>query len=307
MKPNFFMVGAPRCGTTSLYEALRQHPSIFMPDTKEPHFFSKDLQDPVFYMTLEKYLSLFLDVSNAERIGEASTYYLYSKVAASEIKSFCPDAKIMIMLRNPVDMMYSLYAQSYYYWSNIYQGHEDIADFGQALAAEEERKQGRRLPKDTPNNVCVWYHLYYRDLARYTNQVKRYLDTFGQANTRIILFDDMKRDFPRVFRNTCAFLDVEIGFVPEYRRMNGHTQIRSRFVQAALRALPSRYIYSTRLIAGRIFGQRRVQILLQVLRKPVAPPPIDPALRQRLLHEFKPEIDSLSTLIERDLGAWHEV
>ena len=94
-KPDFFIVGAPKCGTTSFYHYLRQHPQIFMPDNKEPHYFGSDLKkrSDEFIKTEEEYLSLFKDADPSQMTGEASTFYLYSKVAQEEIKSFSPHAK----------------------------------------------------------------------------------------------------------------------------------------------------------------------------------------------------------------------
>src|SRR5438093_1590857 len=110
--PTFFIVGAPRCGTTALYTYLRQHPDLFLPENKEPHFFGSDLYHPGFVRNLDEYLSLFLEAGNKKRAGEASVWYLYSRNAAAEIMAFCPSARIIAMLRNPVDMMYSNYCQA---------------------------------------------------------------------------------------------------------------------------------------------------------------------------------------------------
>jgi hypothetical protein len=107
-KPDFFIVGAPKSGTTAMYFYLKQHPEIFMPERKELHFFGSDFFAPHFVRDLKEYLKFFEGADNKKRIGEASVWYLYSKRAAFEIKEFNPDADIIIMLRNPVDMMYSL-------------------------------------------------------------------------------------------------------------------------------------------------------------------------------------------------------
>ena len=112
VKPNFFLVGAPRCGTTSMYAYLRSHPQIFMPETaKEPHYFAPE--ESLWYGKriddLETYLALFTGARDAVRIGEASTHYLASPSAANSIYAFNPQARILIMLRSPVDLLYSLY------------------------------------------------------------------------------------------------------------------------------------------------------------------------------------------------------
>jgi len=113
-KPDFFIVGAPKCGTTALYRFLSQHPEIFLPKVKEVHFFGSDLYLPGYVPDTEKYLRLFANARDETRVGEASVWYLYSKVSAAEIKHFAPEASILIMLRNPVDMIHSLHSQLQY-------------------------------------------------------------------------------------------------------------------------------------------------------------------------------------------------
>jgi hypothetical protein len=168
-RPNFFIVGAPRSGTTAMYEYLRQHPDVFMPYRKEPVYFGSDLTKRPPFLDEAGYLKLFGPGKGRSRLGEATVWYLYSETAAAEIKAFDPDARIIIMLRDPVEMIYSLHS----HW--LFTGNEDIEDFGQALEAEEDRRQGRRLPDDARRPEG----LQYRACARYTSHVARYLLTFG--------------------------------------------------------------------------------------------------------------------------------
>src|SRR3989339_415720 len=135
-KPDFFIVGAPKSGTTAMCTYLKQHPEIFMPEKKESHFFGTDLNSPRFIRDKKIYLSLFSKAKDERRVGESSVWYLYSKKAASEIKEFSPSASIIIMLRNPVDMLYSQHSQF------LYNGNEDIACFEEALNAEQDRRRG---------------------------------------------------------------------------------------------------------------------------------------------------------------------
>jgi len=132
-RPNFFIVGAPKCGTSALFAYLNQHPQVFMAHLKELHFFGTDVRYPA-RPTLDQYLLHFAKAREELRVGEASTSYLFSQSAAQEIRAFNPAARIVIMLRNPVDMMYSLHSEMLY-WLN-----EDIEDFEAALEAEEKRK-----------------------------------------------------------------------------------------------------------------------------------------------------------------------
>ena len=142
-KPDFFIVGAPKCGTTAMQYYLSQHPDIFLPE-KEMDFFGNDLLFTHPRCTIEQYLAHF-DTPEAKfrrRVGEKSVFYLYSKRAAYEIRDFAGAADIIIMLRNPVDMLYSLHSHM------LRTGGEEIEDFRAALEDESIRKPGARLPRE---------------------------------------------------------------------------------------------------------------------------------------------------------------
>src|SRR5690349_11034979 len=140
-KPNFFIVGAPKCGTTALYEYLRHHPNIFLPKVKEPHFFATDLGAYPSVKTMDQYLGLFHDSNEAQvRIGEASVYYLRSDTALPKIREFNPAAHIIAMFRNPVEMVHALHSQL------LYVGIEDVPDFEAAWRLQDPRSRGLHIP-----------------------------------------------------------------------------------------------------------------------------------------------------------------
>ena len=142
-----------------------------MADRKESHFFSSDFHAPLYIKKWDSYLGLFSDAGNAKRVGESSAYYLSSSVAPQAIKESVPDAKIIVMLRNPPDMLYSLHSQL------IFSGIESLRDFRHALAAESDRKVGKQIPSKLMVSVN---HLFYRDVARYADQVKKFFEVFGR-------------------------------------------------------------------------------------------------------------------------------
>ncbi len=136
--PNFFIVGAPKAGTSAMYSYLKMHPNVFLHPVKEPNFFSDDLKavrpsDPE--KSLVQYLRHF-NSANTKIIGEGTTWYLYSQEAPKRIQELNPESKILIMLRNPIDQMYSLHSQL------VYGGIEKITDFEEVLLAEKSRKLG---------------------------------------------------------------------------------------------------------------------------------------------------------------------
>ena len=214
-RPDFFVVGAPKCGTTSLYEYLRQHPDIAMSSRKEPHFFAPDLLWRWDWRidNEKRYLALFAEAGNAHRIGEASTWYLYSREAPNLIRDFAPEAKIIAMVRNPVDMLFS------HYWHCLRRGTEDLVDFGAALEAEEDRRNGRRIPEAAPFVDA----LLYRTLPRYAEQLGRYFDTFGREQVLVVILDDLAQDASREYRRVLRFLGVDENFAPAFVRANTAT------------------------------------------------------------------------------------
>ena len=144
--PNFFIVGAPKCGTTALFQYLSTHPDVFAPQRKEFNYFCDDLHfnnvaGLFHYRDTADYLSHFAGWEGQKRIGEASVWYLYSMRAAANIHRFSPDARIIVMIRNPAEMLHSLHSQL------LENGDEDIVAFEAALSAEEDRKRGLRTPR----------------------------------------------------------------------------------------------------------------------------------------------------------------
>lgn len=286
-KPDFFIVGAPKCGTTAMQDYLRQHPDIFMPKIKEIHYFGSDLhhEGPG---TLEEYLSLFKRVTEEKRVGETSVLYLYSGLAAKEIKDFEPRAQIIIMLRNPVDKIHSNHSYA------LHRGNEKIADLGAALDDEENRRNNSHLRRGP----------LYRDYLGYTEQIKRYVDVFGWDNVHVVIYDDFKRDVSGTYRGVLEFLGVSLDFEPEFRVVNSNKRPRSRALQDfilkpphSVRALGKSALPLT--LRHRIIGKLNNLNARHEPRQPMVP-----ELRKRLQSEFAPEVERLSDLLERDLTHW---
>jgi hypothetical protein len=294
-RPDFFVVGAFKSGSTALYEQLRRHPQIFMPFHKEPLYFGDDLTRRYGRMTEDDYLRLFRGAKSGQRIGEASTWYLYSTSAAREIKDFSPDAQIMVILRNPVDVMYAQHNQL------IFNVIEDIPSFEEALAAEPERRAGKRLPPG-PINV---ENLFYRHSVRFSEQVERYFEVFGRERVHVMLTEDLSRDGAGVIRGALEFLGVDPTLAAAPPKANENRRVRSPLMQ--------RLIFAPKLLLPLAPFLRRFPFVRAVRTKMLdmnseAKPraPMDPALRRQLLDEFTPEIERLGRLIGRDLSHWLE-
>jgi hypothetical protein len=300
-KPDFFIVGAPKSGTTSLATYLREHPQIFMPVEKEQHFFGSDLiirpgllRNPR-WDSLEGYLREFAGAGQAQRVGEASVWYLASQNAAREIHEFDRNASIIISLRNPVDMLYSLHSQL------LYACEEDLEDFREALDAEEDRRQGKRIPAAT---VYV-NSLFYRHNARYSEHVRRYFEYFGRERVLVVLFEDLKNDQLGTYRRILEFLGVDSNFKPDLRIENPNKRIRSRRLYEFL-SKPPRFLEPLANLLARLSPAREmvrwIHHRLNTSYEPRAP--LNPDLRRELTLEFSPEAERLSDLLQRDLRHW---
>ena len=294
-RPNLFIVGAPRCGTSSMYAYLGQHPDIFMSPSKEIHYFGEDL----WYKSNlgeKEYAALFSDWTDEQYAGEASVLYLYSNSAANELKAYNPSARIVILLRDPVDFLHSYHSQL------LGIGYEDINDFEAALEAEPERRQGKRLPRLT-RKLGTQKMLFYHDVAAFTEQVQRYFDTFGRESVHVIILDDLKSDPARIYRETLNFLGVDPDFEPEFLISNQeHTKIRFTGLLPVLSI--ASVIALRRNLLSRAFGKLFYWPLLRWNKQKVTRSPMPDQLRKRLKAEFAPEVERLSELLGRDLRYW---
>ena len=290
-KPTFFIVGAPKSGTTSLYGYLKVHPDIFMSPVKEPFYFCPDITIEDRIDDYSTYLALFQDARHEKQLGESSVWYLYSTQAARLIHDFNPQAKIIIMLRSPVEMMYSLY--NHY----RYDGLESLPTFSDALAAEPDRKAGRKLPINRKAREI----LFYREVGSYAEQVKRYIDVFYRQQVHVIIHDDFKKDTKAVYQDTLRFLGVDDSFEPDFRIANEAKQIRNRFLHNLLAAPPP-------LIQQLVAVAPAARHVSRWLRKTNTYHDRSksrlPAEYRPMQAEFHPDIERLSALLQRDLSCW---
>lgn len=302
-KPNLFVVGAPKCGTTSLCDYLGQHPEIFISPEKEPLFFCTDQEHHESWRVPqpERYLALFESGAGCRWRGEGSVWYLSSSVAAEHIRAFSPAARILIMLRNPVDMAVSLHAQF------IFSGNENITDFEKAYATQAKRALGRRLPwrAHMPGG------LQYTTVGRYAKQVERYLDMFPPEQIKVLIYEEFFADLDGSYRHLLDWLGVEQNFRTNFAAANRRHQIRSAALQRLLTKVPELWELPTRLPQGRMqaalqrrfeWAKRRLQAFNSAGADPGGRPRRE--LRRRLHGDFADDIDRLEVLLGRDLSLW---
>ncbi len=301
-KPDFFIVGAPKSGTTAMAHYLSARPDIFMA-RKEMHFFGDDLGfAPQFYRrNLSAYAAEFEGWNGQRRSGEASVWVSFSQQAAAEIKAFNPDARIIIMLRDPVEMLHSLY------YTFRWDGNEHLSTFAEALDAQEDRRAGRRITRQT----YFAPGLVYREAVAYTEQVRRYFNVFGRDRVHVIIYEGLRR-LPNVAA-TCQraieFLEVDTEQIQDnFKPVNANKFVKSR----VLRALLSDRLVRSSVLAIRPWLPRGVFSAMQKVDARIRKlnsrhggrPPLAPELCQQLKRDLAPEVEHLSILLERDLSHW---
>jgi hypothetical protein len=295
LSPNFFIVGAPKAGTTALYVYLRQHPEIFMPaDAKEPHFFSPEFRHPVFVRDAGEYAALFARAKPHQRTGEASVFYLYSERSGALIRQHSPRAKIVIMLRDQVEMIHALHNE------HRVSGIEKYRRFEDALSAEP-RRGARQEP--VPASVSPEL-LLYRRIGTYSPQVQRYLHHFPREQILFIFFDDFVRDTAREYRRTLEFLGVNPSFQPEFPRVNESRCVRNSFLQRILLARP-RFLQKLARAMSPEKVRHGILNLAFSLNAPVARRPVlEAGTRNTLANFFAPDTQTLGKLTGKDLSSW---
>jgi Sulfotransferase domain len=300
--PDFFMVGHPKCGTTALYEMLRRHPQIYMPEFKEPEFFASEMhvgpRPEHLPDTLEDYLALFDDARADQLIGEASTSYLRSRTAAARIAEVQPNARIVAILREPASFLRSVHLQ--YVQAVI----ETEYDLGEALALEEDRRQGKNLPRHG-----LWpLSLQYSEHVRYVEQLRRYHSVFGKDNVLVLIYDDFRADNEETVRSLLRFLDVDESWPVEKIEANPTVEPRSQAVHELMHTVTvgrGPVSRGVKAVIKALTPDRSRRRLLELIRRGVVygePPAPDEQLTDELRRRFKPEVLALSEYLDRDLA-----
>jgi hypothetical protein len=305
--PDFFVVGAPRCGTTSLCRYLTRNPQICLSRPKEPHYFSRIDTLPTESQLQSDYIERYFGHRDAgHRIaGEGSVSYLYLPGAIERIRHFNPEARFIVMVRNPLTMLPS------YHLKMRFMLLEDEPDFARAWSLQDARVRGQSVPRHCLDTRL----LMYREVARFGRQIERLFDVAGRERTHVIVFDDLFRTDPLgTYRKTLAFLGVDDDGQTWFNRKNGSRIYRYRWLQELLlRSAPAPRGGSGKAIERRVErkvklrGSRKnswIKSLAEWNIIPAKPAPLTPDMRAVVAEILRPDIDLLSRLLQRDLGYW---
>lgn len=277
MKPNLFIVGAPKCGTTSLHYYLEQHPEICMSTIKEPNYFSADEISDLYYGTVPvredaEYESLFQE--KARIIGEASVSYLFYAGIAQRLYHYNNDARILIVLRDPVERGVSHYKMD--------------RRLGFCKVSFDEIL-------DKPERYPAYFRQFV-ELGDYAVQIKRYLQVFGKDAVKILKYDDMKNDPERFMSDVFEFLELEkVNINMEARNQ---ALIPNNAIAAALYERKFIRTFTKKLMPSRVINLVK-ETMLRGKENPV-----NDSVKERLVMRYRTDMKCLSEMVDFDISDW---
>lgn len=302
--PNFLIIGAGKSGTTSVYQAIKQHPDVFMSSVKEPNFFALEGQEKItgydkddphgfnFYpwavTNLKDYHKLFEEVNGQTAVGESSTMYQYMPKAPENIKKHIPDVKLIAIFRNPADRLYSRY-----------------------LHLVRENRPPTPNFEDCFERGNLWWQK--NDLVQegfYYTHMKRYFDLFDAANIKIMLYEDLRKSPVAFMQELFEFIGVDASFVPDMSvQYNVSGKIKNRYVDLLI-GQQSLIRKGVEKISPTLIQKVRESHIMQKIvtnlrKKNLERVPLSNATRKRLIEEiYREEIEAFGKLIQRDLSHW---
>lgn len=295
--PDFFIIGASKCGTTALSKYLSEHPGICFARTKEPHYFSDDFPvqklDNNFAQYWRRNFSHF-DARKHGAIGEGSGTYYISQVAIANILRQNPAAKFIFMVRNPVDMV-----QSWYNDLRFANGEDVSLEEGWDL--QPVRLQGLKIPRQLREPRFLQYHM----MASFGRRLEVFKKLIPPGRLLVIVFDDFVRDPKAAYENVLAFIGVRSDGRESFPKVNAAKDQRSRLIGAVSSSMP-RWVSNAAREIKILVGMRhaRLNVFAVLNTKPAKRVPLSPEFRKRLVIEFEPEVRLLERHLDRDLSHW---
>ncbi|RMF56767.1 MAG: sulfotransferase [Bacteroidetes bacterium] len=293
--PNFFIIGAPKCGTTSLVAWLREHPNVYMSPWKEPRYFDSDLKAR-FRISWSEYKRLYEGASEESiALGEATVWYLYSKEAIKNIEKKLPGSRYVVLVRNPVEMAYALHEQMSCHLA------EHVLDFEKAWNLSPLRRKGEKV---RPWVLAEPRMLDYQSVCKVGEQLERLYNQVPPERVLVLLLDDIKEDTRREYLKLLDFLNVPDDNRSNFPVANSAKGVRWRKFQLML-ALAMK---GERVIKGKLgFPMVNSTFLktLNGLNKPARKrPSLSSNTWNRLVDYYSDDIMKLQNILERDLSKW---
>jgi hypothetical protein len=299
--PSFFLVGAPRCGTTSLSRALKDHPAISFSKPKETQYFHLAPADMADAELRATYLAVHHpELSGDHRaLGDGSVSYLYSPDCVRRALRFDPRARFIATVRNPLELVPSHHARM------LFTLEEDVADFERAWDLAGERAQGRRIPRRCRDARV----LQYPEVGRLGHHLERLFEVAGRERCLVLVHDDLRRDLGPAYRQVLAFIGVADDGRTRFLKRAENRRFKSTFLQQFVMNPPSWTLPLIRY--GNSATIKRLKSMRRRIEKAntftAERPSLSAAMRERLAQHYAADIAKLGRLIDRDLGHWLDV
>ena len=289
LKPTFFIIGAPKCGTTSLHHYLSSHSQITMSMPKEPHYFSTDIENGGI-RNREEYLDCFSQRSKkAVAVGESSTLYLYSKVAVKNIYNFNKESKLIVMIRNPIEIARSFHQVALKVFG------ETETNFQKAWFLEKYRETGDQIPKSCIDRKLI----LYGNIAKIGQQIERLLFQIPLKNIHFIMYDDFKSATKHEYIKVLKFLKVSNEVPMDFPLYNKSQRIKNETV--------TKLTNYASLFKKKLKIKTRFNVANKIHKVNITDQPLNKLPKNFLLEMdkyFEYDINLLSQLIKKDLSKW---
>lgn len=294
-KPNFFIIGFPKCGTTSLAAYLASHPDCFFSPVKEPHYFASDIKSREVrkHKFLAQYTALFEPVEKEKMIGEASTLYVYSKEAIDRIEDYCDNPLYIICLRNPAEMVISEHAQM------LKSGHETVDNFYDAWCFSDDRINGNSLPPKVEDRFLVSYKAF----GQISKYVDKFLDKVERDRVLFVAFDDLVEDAQKTYLDVLNFLGLEDDGRDNFVKFNARAYHRSHVLAKFVNSPPKRLLVLSEKIK-RVTGLKRLGLnsLLRSINLKHEKKKVPSSVKEELNKFFEKEMIYAEQVVKRSLS-----
>lgn len=279
--PTLFVVGAAKSGTTTICHLLNQHEHVFFPEIKEPHFFCyEEIKNNYYYKSpiysnLNQYLNLYTQANKNQILGDGTVHYLYYPKTAQNIYTLSPNAKIIIIIRNPIDRAFS------HYLMDIKTGVHNNS-FLEILKNKEKYEK---------------FYIEYVELGLYSKQIQKYIDIFGKKNVKIFTFEKMKNEMPKLINDILSFTNLKEKNDIDFNEKKNTYKKPNILVK---------WLYKNRrirLFIRDILPQKVITFIYKLFFS-FNKPKIDNESKQILSNIYKNDIIETSRLINIDLSTW---
>jgi hypothetical protein len=295
--PNLFLVGSPKCATTALSTYLSEHPDIFFSHPKEPNYFNTDFSKKHrrFYNEKEYINTCLKDYSNEKYAAEGTVWYLYSNKALENIKHFNKDAKIIAIIRDPAELLYSLHS------TLLKSAQENIKSFSNAWNITLKQKENRNVPVTCRDVKLLMYH----EIGAQGKHIKKLFSLYKKENIFVTNFNHVTQSTKETLKNIYEFLEIKPYSLEEYNDINSNEEVKSAKVSYLLGELGrNNFLYNLK----RRIGLKKGSIFIKPIQKfnliKKDRPPLNNDLKNEILNYFSEDKEILKTVVDEQLIYW---